>query len=251
MALPGEVPLSGGNVTDGVVRIGDTVRRPLSPNHRLAHAVLRHLEDVGFPHSPRLLGLDGDGREILSFAPGATVWPSRSELLDDGGLLPAVGRLARSYHDAMATFPAAVDDDGAIVLHNDFAPWNLVVGEGGAAPWTLIDWDEVGPGEVAWELAYVLHTFVPLWYSTPFAEDAAEIRRRVDRFAQAYGAAPDLVREALTRVPARCRSIADETEARAARGIPGFVRMVADGHPESWRNGAEHVAERLPRWLDA
>jgi len=29
--LPDEVPLEGGNMTGGVVRVGDTVRRPAGP----------------------------------------------------------------------------------------------------------------------------------------------------------------------------------------------------------------------------
>ena len=250
MAPTEEVPLEGGNVTAGVVRLGETVRRPLAPNHRLAHAVLRHLEAVDFPHSPRLLGLDDGGREVLSYSPGATIWPNRADLLIDGDVLAPVGRLVRAYHDAMATFSSPVDD-GTIVLHGDLAPWNVVVGDDPAAPWTLIDWDEVAQGRVAWELAYVLHTFVPLWSNAPFADDDDEVRRRVGVFAEAYGADPDLLEQALRLVPSRCRALADATEARAAQGIPSFVQLVADGHPRSWRDAAEHVAERLPRWLDS
>jgi hypothetical protein len=42
-----EEPLEGGRQTVGVVRVGDTVRRPLQPNSERVHAVLRHLEAVG------------------------------------------------------------------------------------------------------------------------------------------------------------------------------------------------------------
>lgn len=38
-----EIPLAGGDVTDGVVRIGGTVRRPVGPHSPLVHALLRHL----------------------------------------------------------------------------------------------------------------------------------------------------------------------------------------------------------------
>ena len=43
-----EIPLAGGDVTEGVVRIGDTVRRPAGPHSPLVHALLRHLEAAGF-----------------------------------------------------------------------------------------------------------------------------------------------------------------------------------------------------------
>jgi hypothetical protein len=243
-----EIPLEGGNVTDGVVRVGDTVRRPPHPNGPLAHAVLRHLADVGFRHSPRLLGTDDQGREMLTFAPGTTIWPHRRHLLDDGTAVAPIARLVRSFHDAMATFRADGDAcEGTIVLHGDLAPWNVVVDDAGS--WTLIDWDAVAPGPPAWDLAYVLYTFLPLWPDSPIVEDDAEIRRRIDVFTVAHGAARAIVDEALRLVPDRCRDVADRTEAGAAAGHPGFQRLVADGHPEGWRAGADHVAARLEQWL--
>lgn len=47
-----EIPLLGGDVTEGVVRIGATVRRPVGPNGAAIHA-LAHLEQVGFEGAPR------------------------------------------------------------------------------------------------------------------------------------------------------------------------------------------------------
>src|SRR2546423_14571099 len=60
-----EIPLLGGN-TSTVVRVGDTVRRNAGPGTPAVHALLRHLEDVGFTGAPRALGTDERGREGLS-----------------------------------------------------------------------------------------------------------------------------------------------------------------------------------------
>jgi len=49
-----EIPLAGGQQTPGVVRIGDTVRRPMGPNAPFDHELLRYLEEVGFDGAPRL-----------------------------------------------------------------------------------------------------------------------------------------------------------------------------------------------------
>jgi hypothetical protein len=65
-----EIYLSGGRVTEGVVRIGDTVRRPSKSNFAFVHALLAHLGDEDFDAVPRYLGADEQGREILSFQPG-------------------------------------------------------------------------------------------------------------------------------------------------------------------------------------
>ena len=65
----GEV-LAGDGVTPGIVRIGDTVRRPLRPFSLTVQAYLAHLREAGFTGAPVPLGVDGQGREVLSFVPG-------------------------------------------------------------------------------------------------------------------------------------------------------------------------------------
>jgi hypothetical protein len=73
---PEEIPLAGGVDNLGsVVRVGDTVRRPQRPTSAATHALLRHLESVGFEGAPRLLGVDEQGREVLSYIEGSAVLP--------------------------------------------------------------------------------------------------------------------------------------------------------------------------------
>src|SRR5437764_413718 len=69
---PDEVVLHGGN-TNTVVRVGATVRRTAGSWTPTIHALLRHLESTGFDAAPRALGLDAQGREVLSFIDGTTV----------------------------------------------------------------------------------------------------------------------------------------------------------------------------------
>src|SRR5581483_10940129 len=64
--------LAGGAATEGVVRVGDTVRRPAGSGSRLMRDVLLHLERVGFDAAPRWLGLDEEGRDVLSWIDGDT-----------------------------------------------------------------------------------------------------------------------------------------------------------------------------------
>ena len=53
-----EVPLLGGDMTEGVVRVGRTVRRPVRPHTAAVHGLLGHLEAAGFDGAPRVLGID-------------------------------------------------------------------------------------------------------------------------------------------------------------------------------------------------
>lgn len=63
-----EEVLNGGNINK-VVRVGETVRREAKPNPYV-YELLKHLEKMAFPYSPRYLGRDDEGREILSYLEG-------------------------------------------------------------------------------------------------------------------------------------------------------------------------------------
>ncbi len=65
-----EIPLSGGRVTQGVMRVGNTVRRPVNPRSPFIHSVLLHLEKKGIACVPRYLGQDEKGREVITFLSG-------------------------------------------------------------------------------------------------------------------------------------------------------------------------------------
>src|SRR4051794_9710284 len=158
----------------GVVRIGQTVRRPTGPWTPAVHAVLTHLNDAGFPHAPQLLGIDSRGREVLSYHSGVT--QADVDLVRMGGII-------RAFHDLMTRFTPPTDprwqrlippDGEDLVIHHDLAPWNLVVGP----ELVIIDWDVVAPGTRLWDLAYAAHGFVPL---APYAEDPGRrLRALVD-----------------------------------------------------------------------
>jgi hypothetical protein len=77
--------LTGDGVTQGIVRIGDTVRRPLRPFSLTVQAYLAHLRDAGFAGAPFPFGVDEQGREVLSFVPAsAELDPVFRKLWEDG-----------------------------------------------------------------------------------------------------------------------------------------------------------------------
>jgi hypothetical protein len=63
-------PLIADGFTQGIVRIGDTVRRPLRPFSLTVQAYLAHLRDARLTGAPLPFGVDEQGREVLSFVPG-------------------------------------------------------------------------------------------------------------------------------------------------------------------------------------
>jgi Phosphotransferase enzyme family len=177
-----------GNVTAGVVRVGDTVRRPAGPWTHAVDALLAHLHPAGFPGAPRPLGRDAQGRQVLEYVPGRAGEPGRAHT---PAQLRQIGRMLRDYHRAVADFHPPTDavwncaippDDpvGAeIICHGDPAPWNLVDSPRG---WVLIDWDGAGPGTALCDLAYAAHTTVPLEPGRDPAAAAAGLRAIADGY---------------------------------------------------------------------
>src|SRR5436309_1970233 len=161
-----ETPLAGGNVSAGVVRVGDTVRRPVGEWTPAVHALLRHLEEVGFHGSQRVLGFDEEGREVLTYFDGVSLSLDAPELLGSLDGVGKAGALAADLAAALRTFVApesarwwhgAVDPlAGSTIIHGDLAPWNVIVD---GNEWGLIDWDFAGPGRFEWEASYTLYTF--------------------------------------------------------------------------------------------
>jgi hypothetical protein len=58
-----EIILTGGRITEGVISVGDTLRRPKGPQTLFVHLLVDHLEDVGF---------DEENREVLTSIRGRT-----------------------------------------------------------------------------------------------------------------------------------------------------------------------------------
>ncbi len=88
--------LAGGRTTKGVVRIGDTVRRPPGPNAAFVRCLLRRLEAHGFEHAPRHLGTDDLGREVFTYVSGSV--PENLGHHEDWTLVEAAKLISR-YHD--------------------------------------------------------------------------------------------------------------------------------------------------------
>jgi hypothetical protein len=104
------MPLAGGDVTEGIVRIGDTVRRSRGPWSDSVASYLLHLEHVGFAASPRFLGVDEQGRDILEFVPGEVPGqPVVETWVATEGVLTSIAHLLKRLHSASASFVVPAD----------------------------------------------------------------------------------------------------------------------------------------------
>lgn len=259
-----EVELPRGDVTEGVVRVGGTVRRPHQPQSVAVAGYLDHLERVGFDASPRYLGRDAKGRDVLTFLEGDAagsppeVWAAADVLLE------SVARLVRRLHDAsqgyaaqrgFAAPPGSVwrrdlvrvevptrEPEPELISHADITPQNMVVRDGVAVG--LVDFDMAGPVTRLGEVYNTAMHWVPLrapedlW---PGWRGVVDQDARLRLFADAYGLTPG-ERLALPDLGiARAEATWLRMKASAEQLGGGWARM--------WADGAGDAIRRRQSWL--
>jgi hypothetical protein len=262
-----EIPLAGGDVTEGVVRVGDTVRRPRGPwSDSVAHYLL-YLERVGFDGAPRYLGVDDQGRDILEYVdgdvPGQPVvetWAATEEVSS------GVARLLRRLHDASAAYVAPPDacwfgEDVSVELpadlppepradvvsHFDVTPQNVVFRAG--EPSALIDFDLTRPGTRLRDVVNTAMYWVPL--VAPADRDpafaACDPATRLAAFADAYGleqsARDGFVELAITGASRSWYRMRANAEQRGG----GWARMWAEGVGDRILRRREWLLAERPR----
>ncbi|MCR9135611.1 MAG: aminoglycoside phosphotransferase family protein [Alphaproteobacteria bacterium] len=239
-----ETPLSGGNINNGVVRVGNTVRRAQTAASPTIHRLLLHLERVGFGACPRFLGIDDKNREILNYIEGDT--GHGQQIWQQDGPLIETARMLRAYHDATQSFAPQGDESWAVVFadadrhevicHNDFAPYNLVFFEG--IPKAVVDFDLAGPGPRLRDVAYAAFWMTPLSFHAADTKSLAlgDLNagcRRLTLFCQSYGIpADDALLEMVGQV---LKQMADAPTVAAAVGEAAMRKLAREGHLDHWR----------------
>ncbi|MBI1818102.1 MAG: phosphotransferase [Deltaproteobacteria bacterium] len=173
-----ETLLRGGRTTAEVVRIGDTVRRPMSSQSAFVHSLLGHLEGRGFAGAPRFLGVDSSGREILSYLPGEV--PNELGEFTRSQLVSAA-LLLRELHDATTDYQ--LREGCEVVCHGDASPCNCVFVDG--RPVAFIDFDAARPGRRRDDVGYAAWLWLDIGRSNLAPHSQG---RRIAEFFLAYGA---------------------------------------------------------------
>ncbi|WP_026906992.1 aminoglycoside phosphotransferase family protein [Paucisalibacillus globulus] len=257
-----EEVLTGGNVST-VYRLGDTVRRNLKADSPQIHKLLKHLENKDFNYAPKLLGIDGIGREILTFIEGEAGNYPLKEYMWSNNVLIEIAKMLRQYHDSVSDF--SFDDSWEpldntphpyeILCHNDFAIYNIIFNR--EKPTGIIDFDVAGPGPRLWDIAYTLYTCVPL--SRVYHSEAGEavyynslkhvgrIKQRIKLFFEFYGEEieNDYLEMVLLRLEGLCKTI----KRKASEGDIAFQKMIDEGHIEHYQEDIKFIREHGKEWI--
>ena len=215
-------------------RVGATLHCPPGERAEFVRALLRFLEERGFEAAPRFLGVDEQGRDVLTFVDGyvASDLDVRRWTLEQ---IEAAFALLRRFHDVTAG--SHIAGSAEVVCHNDFTPQNTVFRDG--RPVALIDWEFAAPGSRRRDLAHGLWQWLNLGADgPPFVVQPERIRRVL----RSYGLSDT-------------DWIVPEIRAREAEWLEFALRAAVAGHdtmhrtPAHWSSAAAWVSRELA-WLD-
>ena len=240
--------LPGGNV-GGATRIGATVRRATGPWTPAIHALLDHLAAAGLTETPRVLGVDERGREVLTYLEGRLVDVDR-EIVSADLLVDAMTWL-RAFHQAVKGFRhpgpwRTVHRDiepGELICHHDYAPYNIAVSSTAAGERVVgvFDWDMAGPGLPRDDLAFAAWNWVPLHREMPPSSSA----QRLQAMATAYGGGVTATQILDLVVPRIERSL-EVISAGLGAGDPGMLNLAMVGEPARSARGLDLLRARVP-----
>jgi len=262
-----ETVLKGGNLNE-VIRIGETVRRPLKKWSPTIHRLLKHLEENSFNWAPNFHGIDENNREILSYIPGETAvdFPRLRPYMMTDEVLCDIANTLKRFHDVSTSFKTDINDEWMlsypgslpveVICHNDFAPYNVVFSNGTVKG--IIDFDTACPGPRIWDIAYTLYTFVPLgrYVYDQFCDEltdydtkkhACNRKERIEIFFNTYGLnkPDDLIDQVVFRLKALCNTI----DTKAKGGDKSFEKMICEGHLLHYQKEIEFIKTHGCEWI--
>jgi hypothetical protein len=249
-----EIELPAGDVTVGVVQVGDTVRRPHQPTSAVVEAYLGHLASVGFAGAPRYLGRDTRDRDVLDFIDGDVAGDPVEAWVAQDSVLPGVARLVRRLHDASGGWdpgfdlapaepgrpqPRFPEGEPKLVAHRDVTPQNVVFRDGEA--FALVDFDLTGWTTRSVDVANTAVHWIPM--SDPVDRSTAysniDVGRRLRLLLDGYG------RDAVS-----AERLLDACELRFA-GTYDAMRWRAETYGGGWqRMWDEGVGDQILRRVD-
>jgi len=201
---------------------------------------------VGFDEAPRYLGVDEQGRDVLSYIEGAVPLPPFPAWSMTDIVLVDLAGLLRRFHQALASFgpgdtamwssELADPAGGTVICHNDVCPENVIYRDGRAVG--LVDFDFAAPERPVWDVVRTAVMWAPIAApefrrAFPGGLDAVD---RFARFASAYGLGPE---EAEAAVDAMV-----ETRASGQRFVHRHMEAGERAFIEMWEQAGGSARDR-------
>ncbi len=233
-------------------RIGHSDVRAIAPDpySGALHALLLHLEEVGFTGAPRSFGWDDKGRHLVEYVPG-----TRADSLDapERALEPRrIGEFLRDMHDALDSFVPpdysrwfdGIPSPGReLIVHQDIAPSNIVLRADGSL--VAIDWDAAGPGTRLWDLAHACHAFAPLYRA---GADVSNSSERLRLLVDGYGLDDAQRAELVPLLAMRSQRMYEYLDQMRVTGRSPWVELWQRGVGAVWKSDAQWIRDNAATW---
>jgi hypothetical protein len=233
-------------------RIGHSDVRVIAPDpySGALHALLLHLEKVGFTGAPRSFGWDDKGRHLVEFVPGlrADSPDAPEEVLEPHRL----GAFLREMHDALDSFVPpdyarwfeGIPSPGKeLIVHQDIAPSNIVLRADGSL--VAIDWDAAGPGTRLWDLAYACHSFAPLYRADA---DVANSSQRLRQLVDGYGLDDEQREDLVPLLAMRSQKMYEYLDHMRLSGRSPWIDLWKKGIGSVWKSDAQWIRDHADTW---
>ncbi len=163
MQEPEEI-LSGGNM-NAPIRKGQLIYKEATAGSQTIHELLTYVRLRGIDWSPESLGINSEGKHVLTYIEGEVPHDTPHWLWEEE-ILCQVAEKLRQWHDATAGYDKKGnwllenDEEQEVICHNDFAPYNCVFQDRKLVG--VIDFDVCSPGSRLWDIAYTAYRFIPI-----------------------------------------------------------------------------------------
>ena len=223
---------------------------PRAGSGAVVHALLHHLEQVGFDGAPRYHGEDENGREVLSYIDGdVPIAPHPAWALTDDALV-SVARCCVATTRPCDPSTRTRTRGRRRCRRPIGARWSATTtrtsttsSSATAWPSRLIDFDLASPGSAVWDVALAARLWVPLRdpRRRPRATSPRRAGHRLRLFADAYGLPEASARDGLGRAR-HPHLVLRHRPAGAEQGRPGYQHY--------WTPSAQEHDARGRRWLE-
>ena len=242
---------------DQIINKGEYVYRPSGNWTKDVHKFLAYLHNKGFDATPKPLGFDKTGREIVSFIKGEVSNYPLTKNASSIGVLTSAAILLRKYHDISMGF---LEDNNVeekpwqlscrypieVICHGDYAPYNVVLN--GKQAVGIIDFDTAHPGPRTWDIAYALYRWAPL--TNPNNHDGfGHLKSQVARaalFCDSYGLPIEKRINMAALIIERLQSLVNFIYKEAEEGNETMKTNIADGHHLLYIEDIEYIKTHSP-----
>jgi len=234
-----------------IERSDDEVIRPTGPWSLSVHKYLDFLDQQAFQHVPIPLGIDGDGREHLSYVDGQVYSSMEIPESRSDEMLVSLAHFLKAFHDLGRDYLCKLSTSDLWMLpmrqpvetmcHGDLGPYNVVT-QGNTVK-GLIDFDTLHPGPIMWDLAYALYRWVPLMHKGNPEDfgDRDNKLRRIKLFMTAYGKADQPLETIYTWVLQRIEYLMIYMENEGAKGNEAVALAIERGDLNLYKRDLAYI----------